>query len=42
MAEFPAPAEGIVLTPFIVAPDVDRTRRALGAAIVAERDRHGD
>jgi catechol 2,3-dioxygenase-like lactoylglutathione lyase family enzyme len=27
MAEFPAPAEGIVLTHFIVASDVGRTRR---------------
>jgi len=27
MAEFPAPAEGILLTHFIVASDVDQTRR---------------
>jgi hypothetical protein len=27
MAEFPAPAEGIVLTHLIVASDIDRSRR---------------
>jgi catechol 2,3-dioxygenase-like lactoylglutathione lyase family enzyme len=27
MAEFPAPAEGIVLTHFIVSDDVERSRR---------------
>ena len=27
MAEFPAPAEGIALTHFIVASDIDRARR---------------
>ena len=30
MAEFPAPAEGIVLTHFIVVSDVDRARRSRG------------
>jgi catechol 2,3-dioxygenase-like lactoylglutathione lyase family enzyme len=40
MAEFPAPAEGIVLTHFIVASDVDRTRRfyadVLGGEVLRE------
>ena len=41
MAEFPAPAEGIVLTHFIVASDVDRARRfyagVLGGEVPLER-----
>jgi catechol 2,3-dioxygenase-like lactoylglutathione lyase family enzyme len=40
MAEFPAPAEGIVLTHFIVAEDVERSRRfyteVLGGEAVLE------
>ncbi len=40
MAEFPAPAEGIALTHFIVASDVDRTRRfytdVLGGEVLRE------
>ena len=40
MAEFPAPAQGIVLTHFIVASDVDRTRRfyadVLGGEVLRE------
>ena len=40
MAEFPAPTQGIVLTHFIVASDVDRTRRfyadVLGGEILPE------
>ena len=34
MAKFPAPAEGIVLTHFIVASDVDRARRFYAARVV--------
>src|SRR5260221_3450750 len=40
MAEFPAPKEGIVLTHFIVADDVERSRRfytdVLGGEVVLE------
>ncbi len=40
MAEFPAPAEGIVLTHFVVASDVERSRRfyaeVLGGEVVME------
>jgi catechol 2,3-dioxygenase-like lactoylglutathione lyase family enzyme len=40
MAEFPAPSEGIVLTHFIVADDVERSRRfytdVLGGEVVME------
>ena len=36
MAEFPAPAEGIVLTHFIVASDVGRTRRFYAGVLGGE------
>jgi catechol 2,3-dioxygenase-like lactoylglutathione lyase family enzyme len=36
MAEFPAPAEGIVLTHFIVASDADRTRRCYADVLGGE------
>ena len=42
MAEFPAPAEGIVLTHFIVASDVDRTRRFYADALGGEVLREGE
>lgn len=42
MAQFPAPAEGILLTYFIVSRDVERSRRfyteALGGEAVLEGD----
>jgi catechol 2,3-dioxygenase-like lactoylglutathione lyase family enzyme len=42
MAEFPAPAEGIVLTHFIVASDVDRTRRFYSDVLGGEVLRDGE
>lgn len=42
MAEFPAPAEGIVLTHFIVASDVDRTRRFYADVLGGEVIREGE
>jgi extradiol dioxygenase family protein len=42
MAEFPAPAEGIVLTHFIVASDVDRTRRFYADVLGGEVLREGE
>ena len=36
MAEFPVPTEGIVLTHFIVASDVDRTRRFYAGVLGGE------
>jgi hypothetical protein len=41
MAEFPAPAEGIVLTHFIVAFDVGRSRRFYVAVLGGEVLREG-
>ena len=42
MAELPAPAEGIVLTHFIVASDVDRTRRFYAGVLGGEVLREGE
>ena len=42
MAEFPAPAEGIVLTHFIVASDVDRARRFYADVLGGEVLREGE
>ena len=42
MAEFPAPAEGIVLTHFIVASDVGRTRRFYAGVLGGEVLRDGE
>ena len=42
MAEFPAPAEGIVLTHFIVASDVARTRRFYADVLGGEVLREGE
>jgi hypothetical protein len=41
MAEFPAPTEGIVLTHFIVASDVDRARRFYAGVLGGEVLREG-
>jgi len=41
MAEFPAPTEGIVLTHFIIASDVDRTRRFYADVLGGEVLRDG-
>ena len=42
MAEFPAPAEGIVLTHFIVASDVGRSRRFYADVLGGEVLREGE
>jgi catechol 2,3-dioxygenase-like lactoylglutathione lyase family enzyme len=42
MAEFPAPAEGIVLTHFIVAEDVERSRRFYTEVLGGETVRAGE
>ena len=42
MAEFPAPTEGIVLTHFIVASDVDRSRRFYADVLGGEVLRDGE
>ena len=42
MAEFPAPTEGIVLTHFIVASDVDRARRFYADVLGGEVLREGE
>jgi catechol 2,3-dioxygenase-like lactoylglutathione lyase family enzyme len=42
MAEFPAPAQGIVLTHFIVASDVDRARRFYAGVLGGEELRAGE
>ena len=42
MAEFPASAEGIVLTHFIVASDVDQTRRFYADVLGGEVLREGE
>ena len=41
MAEFPAPAEGIVLTHFVVAADVGRSRRFYADVLGGEVLRDG-
>ena len=42
MAEFPAPTDGIVLTRFIVASDVDRARRSYADVLGGEVLREGE
>jgi hypothetical protein len=42
MAEFPAPAEGIVLTHFIVASDVGRSRHFYAGVLGGEVLRDGE
>jgi hypothetical protein len=42
MAKFPAPAEGIVLTHFIVASDVGRSRRFYAGVLGGEVLRDGE
>ena len=42
MAEFPAPAEGILLTHFIVASDVNRARRFYADVLGGEVLREGE
>jgi len=42
MAEFPAPAEGIVLTHFIVSDDVGRSRRFYTEVLGGETVRVGE
>jgi hypothetical protein len=42
MAEFPAPTEGIVLTHFIVASDVGRSRRFYAGVLGGEILREGE
>ena len=42
MAEFPAPTEGFVLTHFVVASDVDRTRRFYADVLGGEVLREGE
>jgi catechol 2,3-dioxygenase-like lactoylglutathione lyase family enzyme len=42
MADFPAPAEGIVLTHFIVSDDVDRSRRFYTEVLGGETVREGE
>lgn len=42
MAEFPAPAEGILLTHFIVSDDVERSRRFYTDILGGETVRQGE
>lgn len=42
MAKFPAPAEGIVLTHFVVASDVERSRRFYADALGGEVLKDGE
>jgi hypothetical protein len=42
MAEFPAPAEGIALTHFIIASDVSRSRRSYAGVLGGEVLREGE
>jgi hypothetical protein len=42
MATFPAPAEGIALTHFVVASDVDRSRRFYAGVLGGEVLKDGE